>query len=75
MAGFKKHYSVTGQTYSRKVDVECLNALASLGATVHKVSFLKSVSYIVFLRNNFYIYYFFCSIHIRYAVTSGSSRT
>ncbi|XP_076172827.1 adenylosuccinate lyase isoform X2 [Ptiloglossa arizonensis] len=37
MAGFEKHYAVTGQTYSRKVDVECLNALSSLGSTVHKV--------------------------------------
>ncbi|OXU25705.1 hypothetical protein TSAR_014134 [Trichomalopsis sarcophagae] len=38
MAGFEKRYPVTGQTYSRKVDLECLNALSSLGATVHKVS-------------------------------------
>jgi adenylosuccinate lyase len=38
MAGFEKHYAVTGQTYSRKVDIECLNVLSSLGATVHKVS-------------------------------------
>ncbi|XP_017882140.1 adenylosuccinate lyase [Ceratina calcarata] len=37
MAGFQKHYSVTGQTYSRKVDVECLNVLSSLGSTVHKI--------------------------------------
>lgn len=37
MAGFKKYYPVTGQTYSRKVDVECLNALSSLGCTVHKI--------------------------------------
>ncbi|KAK2585074.1 hypothetical protein KPH14_008589 [Odynerus spinipes] len=37
MAGFKKHYPVTGQTYSRKVDVECLNALSSLGSTIHKI--------------------------------------
>ncbi|XP_043251571.1 adenylosuccinate lyase isoform X2 [Colletes gigas] len=37
MAGFEKHYSVTGQTYTRKVDLECLNALSSLGSTVHKV--------------------------------------
>lgn len=37
MAGFENYYSVTGQTYSRKVDVECLNALASLGATVNKI--------------------------------------
>uniref|UniRef100_A0AAQ6IK23 Adenylosuccinate lyase n=1 Tax=Anabas testudineus TaxID=64144 RepID=A0AAQ6IK23_ANATE len=37
MAGFKKAYLVTGQTYSRKVDVDCLSSLASLGATVHKI--------------------------------------
>ncbi|XP_018313721.1 adenylosuccinate lyase isoform X2 [Mycetomoellerius zeteki] len=37
MAGFEKHYPVTGQTYSRKVDIECLNVLSSLGATVHKI--------------------------------------
>lgn len=37
MAGFEKCYPVTGQTYSRKVDVECLNALSSLGSTVHKI--------------------------------------
>ncbi|XP_014481773.1 PREDICTED: adenylosuccinate lyase [Dinoponera quadriceps] len=37
MAGFEKYYGVTGQTYSRKVDIECLNALSSLGATVHKI--------------------------------------
>lgn len=37
MAGFKKAYPVCGQTYTRKVDVECLNTLASLGATVHKI--------------------------------------
>uniref|UniRef100_A0A8P4K052 Adenylosuccinate lyase n=1 Tax=Dicentrarchus labrax TaxID=13489 RepID=A0A8P4K052_DICLA len=30
-------YLVTGQTYSRKVDVDCLSSLASLGATVHKI--------------------------------------
>lgn len=36
-AGFKKSYSVTGQTYSRKVDIECVNVLSSLGASVHKV--------------------------------------
>lgn len=43
MAGFDKHYLVTGQTYSRKVDVECLNALSSLGSTVHKVNKLPSL--------------------------------
>ncbi len=29
--------TVTGQTYSRKVDVEVINALASLGSTAHKM--------------------------------------
>ncbi|KAF7697999.1 adenylosuccinate lyase [Silurus meridionalis] len=37
LAGFKKSYLVTGQTYSRKVDIDCLTVLASLGATVHKI--------------------------------------
>ncbi|KAL0271555.1 UNVERIFIED_CONTAM: hypothetical protein PYX00_008612 [Menopon gallinae] len=36
-AGFKKCYKVTGQTYSRKVDIECVSVLSSLGATVHKI--------------------------------------
>lgn len=36
-AGFKDYYPVTGQTYSRKVDIECVNVLSSLGATVHKI--------------------------------------
>jgi len=36
-AGFDKCYAVTGQTYSRKVDVEVINVLSSLGASVHKV--------------------------------------
>lgn len=34
---FSRSYLVTGQTYSRKVDVDSLCVLASLGATVHKV--------------------------------------
>ncbi|EDO44892.1 predicted protein [Nematostella vectensis] len=37
MAGFKLTYIVTGQTYSRKVDLDCLAALSSLGASVHKI--------------------------------------
>ena len=37
-AGFESSLQICGQTYPRKVDVECLNALASLGATIHKVS-------------------------------------
>lgn len=37
LAGFKKYYSVTGQTYSRKVDVEIVSAISSLGATVSKI--------------------------------------
>ncbi|XP_052835072.1 LOW QUALITY PROTEIN: adenylosuccinate lyase [Drosophila gunungcola] len=37
LAGFKKAYAVTGQTYSRKVDVEIVAALSSLGTTIHKM--------------------------------------
>lgn len=36
-AGFDSCYKVTGQTYSRKVDVEVINALGSLGSTAHKI--------------------------------------
>lgn len=35
-----RSYMVTGQTYSRKVDIEVLSVLASLGASIHKVSAL-----------------------------------
>ena len=38
MSGFERHLTITGQTYSRKVDLDCLSALSSLGASVHKVS-------------------------------------
>lgn len=37
LAGFDKRYIVTGQTYSRKVDLEVIAALSGLGATVHKM--------------------------------------
>ncbi|XP_055905542.1 adenylosuccinate lyase [Eupeodes corollae] len=37
LAGFEKPYAVTGQTYSRKVDVEILGALSSLGTSIHKM--------------------------------------
>uniref|UniRef100_I3JPG7 Adenylosuccinate lyase n=1 Tax=Oreochromis niloticus TaxID=8128 RepID=I3JPG7_ORENI len=37
MAGFKKAYLVTGQTYSRKVDIDCMSTLADLGASVYKI--------------------------------------
>ena len=37
------HYIICGQTYTRKVDVDCVNALASLAATVHKVSYCSWV--------------------------------
>ena len=38
LAGFSSCYTVCGQTYPRKVDVQLVQALASLGATAHKVS-------------------------------------
>jgi adenylosuccinate lyase len=37
-AGFPSAFIVTGQTYSRKVDVDILSALGSFGATAHKIA-------------------------------------
>ncbi|GJQ81808.1 hypothetical protein Trydic_g349 [Trypoxylus dichotomus] len=37
LSGFESIYPVTGQTYSRKVDVQVVGALSSLGSTVHKM--------------------------------------
>lgn len=37
LSGFEKTYPVTGQTYTRKVDVEVVQALAGLGSTIHKM--------------------------------------
>lgn len=37
MAGFQKSFKICGQTYTRKVDVDILAALASLGSSVHKI--------------------------------------
>lgn len=36
LLGFEHVYPVTGQTYSRKIDIDVLAPLASLGATAHK---------------------------------------
>jgi adenylosuccinate lyase len=36
-AGFERSFIICGQTYSRKVDADCLLALSSLGGTVHKL--------------------------------------
>lgn len=38
LSGFEYAYPVTGQTYSRKVDIDVLAPLASLGATAHKIA-------------------------------------
>lgn len=38
LAGFKSGFSVTGQTYPRKVDYNILAALGGMGASIHKVS-------------------------------------
>lgn len=37
LANFDKCYPVTGQTYTRKVDLDILSCLSSLGASVHKM--------------------------------------
>lgn len=36
LLGFEHVYPCTGQTYSRKIDIDVLSPLASLGATTHK---------------------------------------
>ncbi|CAH8588916.1 unnamed protein product [Schistosoma turkestanicum] len=36
-SGFQRSWSVTGQTYPRKLDSEIMNVLSSMGATVHKI--------------------------------------
>ncbi|PPQ65525.1 hypothetical protein CVT26_000482 [Gymnopilus dilepis] len=38
LSGFEYAYPVTSQTYSRKIDADVLGALASLGATAHKIA-------------------------------------
>ena len=37
MAGFDRSYIITGQTYTRKADIEIVQALSSLGSTAHKI--------------------------------------
>ncbi|CAB4400444.1 unnamed protein product [Rhizophagus irregularis] len=38
LSGFSEAYPVTGQTYSRKIDVDILNAISSFGSTAHKIA-------------------------------------
>ncbi|XP_075232127.1 adenylosuccinate lyase isoform X2 [Lycorma delicatula] len=37
LSGFKSAFTICGQTYTRKVDVECVSVLSSLGSSVHKM--------------------------------------
>lgn len=37
-SGFKFAYPVSGQTYTRKIDIDSLAPLSSLGATAHKIA-------------------------------------
>ncbi|KAJ8980127.1 hypothetical protein NQ317_009186, partial [Molorchus minor] len=37
LSGFEKVYPVTGQTYTRKVDLEIVAVLSSLGSSIHKM--------------------------------------
>uniref|UniRef100_T1JNU2 Adenylosuccinate lyase n=1 Tax=Strigamia maritima TaxID=126957 RepID=T1JNU2_STRMM len=37
MAGFQDLLKICGQTYTRKIDIDCVYVLSSLGATVHKM--------------------------------------
>lgn len=36
-AGFSRLWTVTGQTYPRKLDADLMSILSSLGATIHKI--------------------------------------
>jgi hypothetical protein len=38
LSGFEYAYPVASQTYSRKIDIDVLAPLASLGATAHKIA-------------------------------------
>ncbi|KAJ3235116.1 adenylosuccinase ade13 [Chytriomyces hyalinus] len=38
LSGFPSAYPVTGQTYSRKVDLDVVSTLSSFGATAHKMA-------------------------------------
>ncbi|KAI9208077.1 L-Aspartase-like protein [Polychytrium aggregatum] len=38
LSGFSSAFLVTGQTYTRKVDLDVLNALSSFGASAHKIA-------------------------------------
>lgn len=38
MAGFNETFAVCGQTYSRKVDLDVLSTLSSMGASTHKIA-------------------------------------
>ena len=48
-AGFNSVFTISSQTYSRKIDLDILNSLGSFGATVSNYSrldtVLNSVSY------------------------------
>ncbi|EFX87648.1 hypothetical protein DAPPUDRAFT_306459 [Daphnia pulex] len=37
MAGFNRSFIICGQTYTRKLDIECVSALSSLAASIHKM--------------------------------------
>lgn len=37
LSSFEKVYPVTGQTYSRKVDIQVVGTLSSLGSSIHKM--------------------------------------
>ena len=38
LCGFSINYPITGQTYSRKIDIDVIAPLASFGATAHKIA-------------------------------------
>jgi adenylosuccinate lyase len=55
LSGFQYAYPVTSQTYSRKIDIDVIAPLASLGATAHKIAtdlrLLASLKVVLFDAN------------------------
>jgi len=58
---------ICGQTYTRKVDIDSLSTLASLGASIHKVTTLTEQWGVFYLSFN--IFYFWSYHYYNYIIT------
>ena len=55
-------FIVTGQTYTRKVDLDVLSLLGSLGASVHKVIMQGCLVRIIMMFIHRYVQTYVCSL-------------